>query len=184
MAVRSCVVCTQLLNQASDEGTSRLQVDLHAMERLVLAMREIAGHDVTAICGKVGGYSQYEKVFGPLAAYPKSVVCEGRAESRYRIAGDAVAALGASLTNDAFRIRRKRTKNFFVLAIPSHFAADGRHIVSSDLAHGEYQAFHGVEIHLKATGSLVTCLIQELGADHTRAYGHHPYALVWSAPSS
>ena len=87
VAVRSVVICAQALNRASDAGRSRLQEYLHAMERLVLAMRAIAADEVHAVCGKVGGYSQYEKVFGPMAAYPKTVLAETRAESRYRVAG-------------------------------------------------------------------------------------------------
>lgn len=99
MAVRSVVVCTQALNQASDAGMSRLQVDLHAMERLVLAMRALAGAEVQAVCGKVGGYTKYENVFGPLAAYPRTVLCETRANSRYRVAG--VGEVSFSMDCDA-----------------------------------------------------------------------------------
>ena len=58
--------------------------DLHAMERLILALREIAGSEVDAVCGKVGGFSQYPKAFGPLSGRLHTVIEEGRARSAYR----------------------------------------------------------------------------------------------------
>ena len=53
VAVRSVVVCTHRLNQAVAEGKSRFVVDLHAMERLILAFRDLAGEEIEAECGKV-----------------------------------------------------------------------------------------------------------------------------------
>jgi hypothetical protein len=70
-----------------ERGQSRFVVDLHAMERLVLAMREMAGQEVRAVCGKVGGYGEYSKVFGPLAGRLHAVLEEGRARSAYRFPG-------------------------------------------------------------------------------------------------
>ena len=87
VAVRSVIVCTRLLNDAVEAGRSRFVVDLHAMERLVLALRELAGKEVQAICGKVGGFGAYGKVFGPLAGRLHAVVEEGRARSTYRFPG-------------------------------------------------------------------------------------------------
>ncbi|MCA9617602.1 MAG: hypothetical protein KC731_01185 [Myxococcales bacterium] len=87
MAVRSVVVCTRRLNDAVDEGKSRFVVDLHAMERLILAFRELAGEDVQAVCGKVGGFGAYGKVFGPLGGRLHAVIEEGRARSAYRFPG-------------------------------------------------------------------------------------------------
>ena len=85
--VRSVIVCTRRLNDAAAAGTSRFDVDLHAMERLVLAAREVAGEELHATCGKVGGYHQYEKAFGPLAGRLHVTLEEGRKRSEYRFPG-------------------------------------------------------------------------------------------------
>ena len=85
--VQLAVVCTERLNRAVDEGRSRFVVDLHTMERLVLAARARAGSDVAAICGKVGGYNRYGDQFGPLSGYLHAVVKEGRARSEYQFPG-------------------------------------------------------------------------------------------------
>ena len=87
VAVRSVVVCTRRLNEAVAIGKSRFVVDLNAMERLVLAFRDMAGQDVDAVCGKVGGFGEYGKVFGPLSGRLHAVLQEGRARSAYRFPG-------------------------------------------------------------------------------------------------
>jgi ribonuclease HII len=87
VAVRSVVVCTKRLNEAVARGQSRFVVDLHAMERLILALREIAGEALVAECGKVGGFGQYGKVFGPLGGRLHAVLEEGRARSAYHFPG-------------------------------------------------------------------------------------------------
>jgi ribonuclease HII len=87
VAVRSVVVCTKRLNEAVTRGQSRFVVDLHSMERLVLAFRDLAGEDVSAVCGKVGGYGEYSKAFGPLAGRLHAVIEEGRKRSAYRFPG-------------------------------------------------------------------------------------------------
>ncbi|RLB63761.1 MAG: hypothetical protein DRI90_06140 [Deltaproteobacteria bacterium] len=83
VAVRSVVVCTRLLNRAAKRGESRFAVDLHAMERLVIALRDLCDQPIEAVCGKVGGYGQYGKVFGPLGGRLHTVLEEGRARSAY-----------------------------------------------------------------------------------------------------
>jgi len=87
LAVRSILVCNTRLNEAALAGKSRFQVDLHAMERLVLALQALAGGEVSAVCGKVGGYGQYGKVFGPLGDRLHSVVEQSRGRSAYRFPG-------------------------------------------------------------------------------------------------
>ncbi len=82
--VRAVIVCAQKLNVAADAGTSRFDVDLHAMERLVLASREATGDEVFATCGKVGGYDRYSAAFGPLAGRLHVAIEEGRKRSTYR----------------------------------------------------------------------------------------------------
>lgn len=84
---RSAVVCTSVLNAQAKRGVSRFHVDLHAMERLVLAMRDVAGEDVLAICGKVGGLGHYMDAFGPLGGRLATILEEKRASSAYRFPG-------------------------------------------------------------------------------------------------
>lgn len=86
-SVRVSIVCTKNLNDAASRGTTRFQVDLHAMERLVLDARARGGEDVVAICGKVGGYNSYSDAFGPLGGRLHAIVCEGRAKSEYQLPG-------------------------------------------------------------------------------------------------
>ncbi len=81
------VVCARRLNDAVEAGRSRFDVDLHAMERLVLEARARAGRDVVATCGKVGGYDKYEAAFGPLSGHLRAVVVEGRKRSEYSFPG-------------------------------------------------------------------------------------------------
>jgi hypothetical protein len=57
------------------------------MERLVLALRERAGSDVLAICGKVGGMGDYSRFFGPLSMRLHTVLESGRARSGYYFPG-------------------------------------------------------------------------------------------------
>lgn len=83
VSVRVAIVCTKKLNDAAARGTTRFQVDLHAMERLVLDARARRAEDVVAICGKVGGYNSYSDAFGPLGGRLHAIVCEGRAKSEY-----------------------------------------------------------------------------------------------------
>jgi ribonuclease HII len=83
LGVRTCIVCTSRLNDASSRGESRFDVDLHTMERLALAVRDQAGVDVDVTCGKVGGYDRYSPAFGPLSGRLHTIVEEGRARSSY-----------------------------------------------------------------------------------------------------
>ena len=85
--VRVAVVCTKRLNEAVVRGLSRFDVDLHTMERLVLAARHDAGVDIFAACGKVGGFDRYAPSFGPLSGHLHTALVEGRARSEYRVLG-------------------------------------------------------------------------------------------------
>lgn len=84
---RVAVVCTKRLNEATDRGLSRFGVDLHTMERLTLDAQRVAGAEVYALCGKVGGFDFYGKQFGPLAGYLHTALVEGRARSEYLVPG-------------------------------------------------------------------------------------------------
>jgi ribonuclease HII len=81
------IVCTKKLNEAVGRGLSRFDVDLHTMERLTLAAREQTGHEVYALCGKVGGFDFYGERFGPLGGRLYATLCEGRARSEYTMPG-------------------------------------------------------------------------------------------------
>ncbi len=87
LRVQSSVVCTKLLNDKRAAGHSRFTADLHAMEQLVLSLREHAGSDVRAVCGKVGGIGDYPRFFGPLSGRLHAVVEQRRALSAYRFPG-------------------------------------------------------------------------------------------------
>lgn len=87
VAVRSVIVCTKRLDDALDAGRSRMTVDLHAMERLVLGLRAIAGSDVLAVCGKVGALTKYPPAFGPLGGRLCTTLREERSHSAYAMPG-------------------------------------------------------------------------------------------------
>ena len=87
LAVRSVILCALRMNEGLDAGRSRFALDLHAMERLVLALRAVAGADVTAVCGKVGGFGKYGPAFGPLGGRLHNVLEEGRPRSAYHFPG-------------------------------------------------------------------------------------------------
>lgn len=85
--VRTTLVCTKRLNEARMRGRSRFDVDLHAMERIVLDARERAGADLDVVCGKVGGYARYSDAFGPLAGRLHAIIEEGAKRSAYSFPG-------------------------------------------------------------------------------------------------
>lgn len=87
VAVRIAVTCTRRLNDAKQAGLSRFVVDLHAMERLVLALRSVAAQDVVAVCGKVGGMEDYARFFGPLGGRLHAELVRERRHSGYRFPG-------------------------------------------------------------------------------------------------
>jgi len=87
LAVRSVILCARRMNEGLDAGKSRFSVDLHAMERLVLELRAVAGAEVTAVCGKVGGFGKYGPAFGPLGGRLHNVLEEGRPRSAYHFPG-------------------------------------------------------------------------------------------------
>ncbi|HKQ71124.1 MAG TPA: hypothetical protein VJT73_17380 [Polyangiaceae bacterium] len=87
IGAKSSVVCTKRLNQAKAEGRSRFDVDLHAMERIVIETRERAGEYLDVVCGKVGGYARYSDAFGPLGGRLHAIIEEGRKRSAYSFPG-------------------------------------------------------------------------------------------------
>ncbi|WP_433930032.1 hypothetical protein AB3662_39660 [Sorangium cellulosum] len=85
------------------------------MDRIILKLGSMAGAEVFAVCGKVGGFGKYGSVFGPLAGRLHLVVEEVRARSVYRFpasarsrtaARDAEAGATQGGANRARRARR------------------------------------------------------------------------------
>jgi hypothetical protein len=85
--VKCSIRCTRVLNDERARGGNRFVSDLHAMERLTLALREQAGSEVVAICGKVGSMSDYSSFFGPLAGHLHATMAQGKALSAYKFPG-------------------------------------------------------------------------------------------------
>ncbi len=81
------VLCTKVLNGERRLGGNRFISDLHAMERLTLDVSKRMEQEVLAICGKVGGITDYSKFFGPLSGWLHAVLEVGRARSAYRFPG-------------------------------------------------------------------------------------------------
>jgi ribonuclease HII len=77
------LTCTGRLNQLKESGVHRFAADLHAMERLILELREQAQVPILATCGKVGGIGKYEPFFGPLSGRLHTPLSEGQASSSY-----------------------------------------------------------------------------------------------------
>ncbi len=86
-SVKSVIVCNSALNREAKRGISRFRMDLSAMERLLLSLRAEFGEEIDATCGKVGGFDRYPAQFSHLSGYAYTTLEEGRAASRYRIAG-------------------------------------------------------------------------------------------------
>ncbi|MFC1641102.1 hypothetical protein ACFL5O_00220 [Myxococcota bacterium] len=87
VAVRAVALCSKRLNLGSAQGHHRFVMDLHQMERLVLALHALAGTEVHAVCGKVGGIHDYCRFFGPLAGRLRTVLVRSSAISAYRFPG-------------------------------------------------------------------------------------------------
>jgi ribonuclease HII len=85
--VQVATICTQRLNQARRAGKNRFVSDLHAMEELLLTLREQSGGDFVATCGKVGGMSEYDRFFGPLAGRLHTTLEVSRQRSSYYFPG-------------------------------------------------------------------------------------------------
>lgn len=81
------VVCTKQLNSEKSQGKNRFTSDLHAMERLLLALNAELSEPLSAVCGKVGGMSDYPRFFGPLAGRLHVCLEQKREHSAYHFPG-------------------------------------------------------------------------------------------------
>ncbi len=140
VAVRSNPLCVGRLNRLKESGHNRFAADLHAMERLVVALRAEVGQDVHAVCGKVGGIADYPKHFGPLSGRLHVVLEQSRPRSSYRFPGlgelhflqDADASdplvMLASLVGKYLReLLMARISRFYTSKIDELAAASGYH---------------------------------------------------------
>jgi hypothetical protein len=87
IGVKTSVTCTKVLNDVKVGGHNRFVADLHAMERLILHLRERVQDEVHAVCGKVGGIGDYSRYFGPLSHRLHAVLQVGRRHSAYKFPG-------------------------------------------------------------------------------------------------
>lgn len=81
------VLCPGILNVALADDTSKLAVDLRLFEAVVEALRDGAGSECAAVCGKVGGTDRYAERFAAWAGRVRRVEVESRAMSRYEVEG-------------------------------------------------------------------------------------------------
>ncbi|MFW5741470.1 MAG: hypothetical protein ACOC1F_14035 [Myxococcota bacterium] len=84
---RCSVTCVKRIHDGYGKGLGRLDLDLHAMEALIVAARRRAGDDIVARCGKVGGLMRYTPKFSVLSGHLPVMLEEQPAESAYRVAG-------------------------------------------------------------------------------------------------
>lgn len=81
------VVCVSQMNSERKAGLNRSTSDLHAMERLILHVRDRVPGKLVAVCGKVGGMGDYSRFFGPLSGRLHAVIRQERAHSAYHFPG-------------------------------------------------------------------------------------------------
>jgi ribonuclease HII len=87
LRVRVLSTCTQRLNRARRDGKNRFISDLHAMESLLIDMRQHAPRDLVATCGKVGAMSDYDRFFGPLSGHLHTELRVSKKKSSYYFPG-------------------------------------------------------------------------------------------------
>jgi ribonuclease HII len=127
-AVKSVILCSERLHRQRAAGATLFDIDLHAMEQLLLALRERASTDIDAVCGKVGGLDRYLPRLGPLAGYPAVAEVEGRAASRYRVAGVGTVAFvrdadGSDLLVSLASLVGKYMREALMAKIADHYLA-------------------------------------------------------------
>lgn len=140
VSVTSSVWCTKRLNEARGRGINRFVADLHAMENVVLALRERAGSNLSATCGKVGGIGAYGKFFGPLSNFLHSTLEEGQAKSAYYFpnvgeisfvrdadASDALVMLASLVGKYVRELLMARIGRFYPKALDSQAPPSGYH---------------------------------------------------------
>ncbi|MFO0629953.1 MAG: hypothetical protein U0325_30595 [Polyangiales bacterium] len=137
--LRQGYACAKALNVAKARGASRFDVDLTLMIALAARLRDEAGEDVDAVCGKVGGRKTYGAALTsvwPLLA----TEAETQAESRYAIprfgrmrflrdadATEPAVSLASLFGKYARELATERAHRYFHAALPSLTACSGYH---------------------------------------------------------
>ncbi|AGP41201.1 hypothetical protein [Sorangium cellulosum] len=140
VAVRSVLLCAKRMNDGARAGKNRFVLDLHAMERLILELGGLAGAEIFAVCGKVGGFGKYGSAFGPLAGRLHLALEEGRARSVYRFPGlgeiafvrdsdasDLCVAMASMVGKYVREALMERVARHYQRAIPGLHGASGYH---------------------------------------------------------
>ncbi|AUX26639.1 hypothetical protein SOCEGT47_072090 [Sorangium cellulosum] len=140
VAVRSVLLCAKQMNDGVRAGKNRFVLDLHAMERLILELGGLAGAEVFAVCGKVGGFGKYGSAFGPLAGRLHLVLEESRARSAYHFPGlgeiafvrdsdasDLCVAMASMVGKYVREAMMERVARHYQRAIPDLRGASGYH---------------------------------------------------------
>ena len=96
---RFVLICAGVLNHELSSGRSKLAVDLHAFERLVLDARAATEEPLLAICGMVGGIRKYEGYFGRFPAAHVHRMEESKQRSVYAV--DGVGEVRFEVDSDA-----------------------------------------------------------------------------------
>lgn len=99
---RSVVICAGVLNYELALGHTKLSVDLHAFERLVLEARAAISEPLLAICGMVGGIRKYESYFGRFPAAHVHCVEESKQRSVYTV--DGIGEVRFEVDSDAHHL--------------------------------------------------------------------------------
>lgn len=140
LSVRSVILCAFRMNDGLREGKNRFVLDLHSMERLLLSLRAQAGRNISAVCGKVGGFGKYSDAFSILSGQLHSVLSETRAKSAYHFpqigeiafvrdgdASDPCVALSSIVGKYLREILMARVARYFRAELPELPDASGYH---------------------------------------------------------
>ena len=100
--VRSVIVCAGVLNHELSLGRTKLEVDLHAFERLIADARASGADPLLAICGMVGGIRKYEQYFGRFPAEHVHTIEERKGCSSYSV--DGVGEVRFEVSADAHHL--------------------------------------------------------------------------------
>lgn len=135
--VRSALACTSYLNEQLAEGVSRVALDLHLMEELLIDARAHVGQPLLAVCGMVGGIRDYPKHLRHLRAEPlartKRVIAYRSptvGEVRFEIDADArhlPVALSSMVGKYVRELWMERQNRFYQSLDPALASVSGYH---------------------------------------------------------
>jgi ribonuclease HII len=139
------ITCTQRLNAARRAGSNRFLSDLHAMETLLRELRQVAGKNLVATCGKVGGMQDYSRFFGPLSGHLHSALLVSKKRSDYYFptlgqvsfvqdadARDPLVMLASLVGKYVRELLMARISRFHALVTPTEPTVSGYHDSRTD----------------------------------------------------